>query len=185
MNYLHIIFFYIFISPFMFIYGIGLERLSILSANNLSHLHFYLKNFIFVFLSSTASYFLFNFCLKPLHLFFISPFVFTFILFFFEKGVLYLYEGLLDATVQIAEHEKVFTFGTVIFALYESVSYIEVLLVISISFLFMLFFHITLKAIRKRIDIFDIENRWKSLPLLLISFGMITSAFYFIDVYTF
>ena len=99
--------------------------------------------------------------------------------------MLYLYEGLLDATVQIAEHEKVFTFGTVIFALYESVSYIEVLLVISISFLFMLFFHIILKAIRKRIDIFDIENRWKSLPLLLISFGMITSAFYFIDVYTF
>lgn len=185
MNYLHIAFFYTLISPFMFIYGIGLERLAILSANSLNHLHFYLKNFIFVFISSTVSYFLFNFCLKPLHLSFIFPLVFISILFFFEKGVIYLYEGFFDASPQIAEHEKVFTFGTVIFALYESTSYVEVLLVISISFLFMLFFSAILKAIRKRIDVFDIENRWKSLALLLISFGIINSALYFIDVYTF
>ena len=99
--------------------------------------------------------------------------------------MIYLYEGFFDASPQIAEHEKVFTFGTVIFALYESTSYVEVLLVISISFLFMLFFSAILKAIRKRIDVFDIENRWKSLALLLISFGIINSALYFIDVYTF
>lgn len=185
MNYLHIAFFYSLISPFMFIYGIGLERLAILSGNSLNHLHFYLKNLIFVFLSSTLSYFLFNFCLKPLHITFIFPLILLAILFFFEKGVVYLYQGFINYSVQIAEHEKVFTFGTVIFALYESASYIEVLLIVAISFLSMIFFHAILKAIRKRIDVFDIENRWRSLPLLLISFGIITSALYFIDVYTF
>lgn len=185
MNYLHYAFFYVLISPFMFIYGIGLERLSILSANNLKHTHFYLKNLIFVFLSSTVSYFLFNLCLKPFQFTFIFPLILLAILFFFEKGVVYLYERFVDATPQIAEHEKIFTFGTVIIALYESSSYIEILLVIVISFLFMLFFHALLKAIRKRIDAFNIENRWKSLPLLLISFGIITSALYFMDVYNF
>ena len=174
MNYIYIALFYIFVSPFIFIYGIGLERLSILSGNNLNHIHFYLRNLIFVFLSSTVSYFLFNFCITPLHLSFI-----------FEKGVIYLYEGFIDSRTQIAEHEKVFTFGTVILALYESASYVEVLLILAISFLFMIFFHVILKAIRKRMDVFNIENRWKSLPLLLISFGVITSALYFIDIYTF
>jgi len=86
---------------------------------------------------------------------------------------------------QVAEHEKAFAFGTIILALYESSSYFEVLLIIAISFLFMFFFHGLLKAIRKRIDVFNIENKWKSLPLLLISFGIITSALYFIDVYVF
>jgi len=185
MNYIYIALFYIFVSPFIFIYGIGLERLSILSGNNLNHVHFYLRNLIFVFLSSTVSYFLFNFCITPLHLSFIFPLILVFILFFFEKGVIYLYEGFIDSRTQIAGHEKVFTFGTVILALYESASYVEVLLILAISFLFMIFFHVILKAIRKRMDVFNIENRWKSLPLLLISFGVITSALYFIDIYTF
>lgn len=185
MNYIHLAFFYIFVSPFMFIYGIGLERLSILSGNNLKHVHFYLRNFIFVFLSSTTSYFFFYLCVKPLQITFIFPLILVAILFFFERVVIYLYEGFVDATPQIAEHEKLFTFGTVILALYESTSYIEVLLVITISFLFMFFFHGMLKAIRKRIDVFNIENKWKNLPLLLISFGIVTSALYFIDVYAF
>lgn len=185
MNYLHITLFYTFISPFMFIYGIGLERLYILSGNSLNHIHFYLRNLIFVFLSSTVSYFLFYFCFKPLHLSFVFPLLLVAILFFFEKGVLYLYSGFVSYMPQVAEHEKAFAFGTIILALYESSSYFEVLLIIAISFLFMFFFHGLLKAIRKRIDVFNIENKWKSLPLLLISFGIITSALYFIDVYVF
>ena len=182
---LRIAFFYILISPFMFMYGIGLERLSILSGNTLNHSHFYLKNLIFVFLSATVSYFLFYFCIKPLQLFLVFPLLFIAILFFFEKGVVYLYDGFVGSTAEIGKHEKIFTFGTIVFALYESASYIEVLLIIAISFLSMLFFHVMLKAIRKRIDVFNIENRWKSLPLLLISFGIVASALYFIDVYTF
>ncbi|MGP1439752.1 MAG: hypothetical protein ACTTJ3_03315 [Treponema sp.] len=185
MSYLHCASFYILISPFMFVYGVGLERLSILSGNTLNHLHFYLKNIIFVFLSSSVSYFLFHFCINPLHISFLFPLIIVAILFFFEKGVIYLYDGFVANTTQVAEHEKVFTFGTVVFALCESTSYIEVLLIVAISFLFMLFFHTMLKAIRKRIDVFNIENRWKSLPLLLISLSIITSALYFIDAYSF
>ncbi len=185
MNYIHMALFYTCISPFMFSYGIGLERLYILSGNNLNHLHFYLKNLIFVFVSATASYLLFNFCFKPLHLDFVFPLFFVAVLFFFEKSVIYLYDGFVSYTPQIAEHEKVFTFGTVVIAVYESANYVEVLLIIIISFLFMLLFHGLLKAIRKRIDVFNIENRWKSLPLFLITLGIISSALYFIDIYNF
>ncbi|MGP1437437.1 MAG: hypothetical protein ACTTKH_00020 [Treponema sp.] len=166
----------------MFMYGIGLERLSILSGNNLKHSHFYLKSLTFVFSTSTVAYVLFNFFLKPLYLSFLFPLILIALLFFFEKGVAYLYAGFVDSTPQIAEHEKIFTFGTVIISLYESAMYVEILFIIAISFLLMIFFHAILKAIRKRIDVFNIENRWNNLSLLLISFGFIASALYFIDV---
>lgn len=182
MNYLDTFIFYSFLSPFIFIYGIGLERLCIISNNTLTHFHFYAKNFILVFLASTFSYIFFKIIAYPLHITFFFPFMMMTLLFFLEKGVDYLYEGFVYGEKPVAHNERVFTFGTVIFSLYEASTYLELLIIIFLSFAILFILSILLRSIRKKIDAFNIENKLKSLPLLLITLGAIATAFYFLDV---
>lgn len=182
MNYFDTLVFYSFLSPFIFIYGIGLERLCIISNNTLSHLHFYAKSFIFVFLSSTFGYIFFNFLAYPLHITFFFPFMLMTLLFFLEKGVDYLYEGFIYQDKPVAHNERVFTFGTVIFSLYEACTYIELIIIIFLSFVLLFILSFLLRSIRKKVDSFNIENKLKSLPLLLLTLGAVATAFYFLDV---
>ena len=104
------------------------------------------------------------------------------LLFFLEKGVDYLYEGFVYGEKPVAHNERVFTFGTVIFSLYEASTYLELLIIIFLSFAILFIISILLRSIRKKMDAFNIENKLKSLPLLLITLGAIATAFYFLDV---
>lgn len=182
MNYWHTLIFYSFASPLLFVYGIGLERLCIVSNNSLSHLHFYAKNFLFVFATSTVGYVFFNVLAYPLHITFFFPLLLMIMLFFGEKGIDYLYEGFVYRGKPVAHSERVFNFGTVIFALYEASSYIELLLIVLVSFVLLIIFATLVRSIRKKMDAFNIENKLKNLPQLLITLGAISTALYFLDV---
>jgi len=175
--------FYSIISPLLFSYGIGLERLCIMSANRAKEVHFYAKNFIFVFLASSLAYVIFHFILAPLYLGFTFPFLLIICLFFLEKGLFYLYEGLITSTYTLAHNERLFTFGTVVISLYEASSYIELFFITLTSFVNLIIFTIILRSIRKKANSFNIETKWRSLPLLLISLGIIATALYLVDIY--
>lgn len=183
MKYLYLLMFYTCISPFVFAHGIGLERLFILSNNNQPNFHFYAKNIIFALISSSISYFLLHFILHPLHLDFFFPIVLLSVLFFLEEGIFYLYENFICDSPTFAKNERIFSFGTVLLSLYEGSSFLEVLFLVLVSFLFMFVFSVLLRSIRKKIDTFNIENKWKALPLLLITLGIICTAFYFMDLF--
>jgi len=182
MNYLDTLIYYSFASPFIFIYGIGLERLCILSNNTMTHFHFYAKNFAFVFVATSFAYIFFNFIAYPLHFTFFFPLFLMTLLFFLEKGVDYLYEGFIFANKPIAQNERVFTFGTVIFSLYEATTYLELLIIVFLSFALLFILSVLLRSIRKKMDAFNVENKLKNLPLLLITLGAVATAFYFLDV---
>ena len=183
MSYLNILLFYTVFSPFIFIYGIGFERLCIISNNTISHFHFYAKNFIFVFIASSFSYVFFNFVAYPLHITFFFPFMLMTFLFFLEKGVDYLYEGFVYGEKPIAHNERVFTFGTVIFSLYEATSYFELFIIVLLSFILLFILSTLLRSIRRKMDAFNIENKLKNVPLLLITLAGIATAFYFMDAF--
>lgn len=183
MNYLHTLAFYSFVSPFIFIYGIGIERLCIISNNTVSHLHFYMKSFVFVIIASTFSYIFFNFIAYPLHITFFFPFMLMSLLFFLEKGIDYLYGGFICGNKPVAHNERVFTFGTVIFSLYEATSYLELLFIVFLSFAVLFALSILLRFIRKKMNMFNIENRLKNIPLLLITLGTMATGFYFLDIF--
>ncbi len=183
MLYLYMLVFYSFVSPFMFGHCVGLERLFILSSNSLSNFHFYAKNFLFATLSSALAYALMQFIFSPLHLTSIFPIALVSLLFFLEKGIFYLYEVFISGEHTLAQNERIFTFGTVILALYEGEGFWQVLFLVCISFVLLFVFARLLRSIRKKIDTFNIENRWRALPLLLTTFGMICTAFYFMDLF--
>lgn len=77
--------FYGIISPLLFTYGIGLERLCIMSANRAKKSHFYIKNFVFVFLASSFAYVVFHFVLSPIYLGFSFSSSFDYFSFLFRK----------------------------------------------------------------------------------------------------
>lgn len=183
MKWLYILAFYSFISPFMFTFCIGIERLVILSASSLSHFHFYGKNFLFVFFTSTFLYLLFHFFLSPLYLAFAFPVLLVLVLIFSEILTFSIYNNFISKKYTVANEERVFTFGTIILALYESSSYLELFSIIILSFLWMFILNTFLFAIRKKINFFTTENKWKSLPLLLITLGIISLSLYFMDVF--
>lgn len=183
MNYLNTLVFFSFVSPLIFVYGIGLERLCINSNNTISHIHFYAKNFLLVFFASTLGYIFFKFLAYPLHITFFFPLILMAILFFLEKGIDYLYEGFVYAEKHVAHNERVFTFGTVIFSLYEASDYLELLIIVVLSFLILFILTTLLRSIRKKMDTFSIENKLKNLPLLLLTLGTMATAFYFLDVF--
>lgn len=175
--------FYGIISPLLFTYGIGLERLCIMSANRAKKSHFYIKNFVFVFLASSFAYVVFHFVLSPIYLGFSFPVLLIIFLFFLEKGLFYLYDSFISNSYTLAHNERLFTFGTVIVSLYESSSYMELVFIVFMSFIDFIVFTILFRSIRKKIDSFNIETKWRSLPLLLISLGIIATALYFVDIY--
>jgi len=180
---IYAIVFYSIISPLLFSYGIGLERLCIMSANRAKEVHFYTKNFLFVFLASSLAYVIFHFILSPLYLGFSFPFLLIIYLFFLEKGVFYLYDGFISKAYTIAHNERLFTFGTVVISLYEASSYIELFFITLASFFNLIIFTIILRSIRKKANSFNIETKWRPLPLLLISLGIVATALYLVDVY--
>ena len=179
----YMLIFYSFISPLMFFCSICFERLCILSGNRLSHKHFYIKNFIFVFFTSSFCYLLFYFVLAPLYLSFLFPVALATSLFFFEKGLFYLYDVFFGENVLIAENERIFSFGLVVISLYESSSYIEMFIITCLSFLILMLFHVLLCSIRRKIDSYNIENKWRGVPLFLVTLGIICTALYFMDLF--
>ena len=183
MRWLNIVAFYSFISPFLFTFCIGLERLAILSASSLSHLHFYAKNCLFVFVTSTFLYLLFHFILSPLYLSFAFPIVLIVVLIFSESLIFSMYNSFISRKYTVANEERVFTFGTVILALYESSNYLELFSIVFLSFLWMFILNTFLFEIRRKVNFFTAENKWRSLPLLLITLGIISASLYFMDVF--
>lgn len=59
----------------------------------------------------------------------------------------------------------------------------ELVFIVLMSFIDFIVFTILFRSIRKKIDSFNIETKWRSLPLLLISLGIIATALYFVDIY--
>ena len=183
MRWLYIFTFYSFISPFIFTFCVGVERLVILSANSLLHFHFYVKNFVFTFLTATFSYLLFNFIISPLYLVFAFPVLLAVILIFSEHFIFCIYHSFISDSYTVANEERVFSFGTVILALYESSSYLEVFSIVLLSFLWMIVLNTFLFSIRKKVSFFTVESKWRALPLLLIILGIVSLSLYFMDVF--
>ena len=78
--------------------------------------------------------------------------------------------------------ERIFTGGTVIFALYHAFNYIELAIIILCSVLSLGLWSFILYAIKQRVDESSMSAQWKNAPLLLISLGIVALALYAWDM---
>lgn len=182
MNCLMPIIFYMLACSVLFIYGIGLERLYFHSLSERPVLHFYIKNFVFVLIVSSFLWFFTKFVLFPLKMYFLLPLFLIAIIITGENLISILYKKIFPAAKYTVENEKVFTYGTILFGIYNSSGYSELLFTVFISFLTLFLFTIILKSIRIKIIDRNPHVYTNIMPMTLISLGVIGFTLYLIDV---
>lgn len=182
MNYIAAIIFYTLTSSTLFIYGIGLERLYFHSLSERPVLHFYIKNLIFIFITSSVLWLFSKYVLFPLKFYFLLPLFFITAAVSAEKLISNLYGRLFSSANYTAENEKIFTYGTILFTLYNASSYIELIFIIFTAFLTLFLFTAVLKSVRIKIINGNSNVYGKIMPLTLISLGIIGFILYSADV---
>ena len=174
-----LIFFYTFPASLIFLHGIGLERLSMNARSIHAIIPFILKSGLIMFISALISQLLDLYVLFPLGLEVLLP--------FFSLGIVYLCELSFTRIVsrntgEVLIWERLFTGGTVLFALYQAFNSLELIGIIAAALLSMVIWTCILYAIRRRIDESTVNVQWKNIPLLLICMGLIALALYAWDI---
>ena len=172
---LSFIFFYTLSASVLFLYGIGLERLSMNARSAHVILPFLFKSGILITGAASISWLLSVYLLDPFGLSVLTPLVSLIITYLGERGVNRLLAGKAESRLM---QERVFTGGTVLFALYHAFSYGELLIIIISALLSMGLWSFILCAIKRRVDESFASAYWKNAPLLLISMGCIALAVY-------
>lgn len=177
---LFFIVFYTLSSSLIFLHGIGLERLLITARSlNVRSMRivmlFTLKDGALMLCASSISWLLDCYVFAPLGITAITPFFALITVYLCDAGLQRL---LFKEMRRWLSRERLFSGGVVIFALYQSFTYIELLTIVVSALISMLLWTFALFAIKLRIEQSTCPTRWKNTPLLLISMGIIALALY-------
>ena len=174
-----LIFFYTFLASLVFLYGIGLERLSMNARSTHVIIPVILRDGAVMLISASISWLLEFYILIPSGIITITPVIALIIVYFCD---LTLYRILSRQTKTQLIRERLFSGGTVIFALYQAFTYIELIAILASALVSMLVWSFILCAVRRRVEESNVSAQWKNAPLLLISMGMIALALYAWDI---
>lgn len=169
-----LIFFYTVPASLIFLYGIGLERLSMNARSNRVVFPFILKTGVLMLASASITRLVLVYILAPAGLNFLMPIV-SLVIVYLCDTVLY---RIFPQEKQHRIRERLFACGTVIFALFHAFTYIELLVIILSAAFGMVIWSLVLSAVKCRVDESQVSTQWKNAPLLLISMGMIALALY-------
>lgn len=175
------VFFYTFPSSMLFIYGLGLERLSMNVRSSRVILPFLLKAVLVTASAASISWLLSTYLIPLLRLSFLMPVLSLLIVYGCEQGLSLIMPAHTGSETGLVG-ERIFTGGTVIFALYHAFNYIELAIIILCSVLSLGLWSFILYAIKQRVDESSMSAQWKNAPLLLISLGIVALALYAWDM---
>ena len=176
---LSLIFFYTFPASLIFLYGIGLERLSMNARSHRVIIPFILKSGALMLIAAPLSYSFGFYILTPIGLAALTPLLSLIIIYACELVFIRVFPGRYENRLI---RERLFAAGTVIFALYQACSYLELIVILLIALAGMLLWSFVLCAVKRRVDESHVSAQWKNAPLLLISMGIIALALYAWDI---
>ena len=174
-----LIFFYTFPASLVFLHGIGLERLSMNARSTRVVIPFILRDGVVMLISASLCRLIEFSLLLPLDIVDITPIAALIIVYLCD---LTLHRILLKRTESRLIRERLFSGGTVIFALYQAFTYIELIAILASALVSMLVWSFVLCAVRRRVEESNVSAQWKNAPLLLISMGLIALALYAWDI---
>ncbi len=169
-----LLFFYTVPASMLFIYGIGLEQLIINSRSKQSCFVHTGKTMLMMFCAASVIRLIQVYVHLPLKLNFFLPIV--------AGGMLVLSELLIQwlftKKIVIQPQERVFSYGTVLFAFYFAFSYLELVIIIVSAGTGLLIWTAILRSTLLRIDEIKCPAQWKKMPFLFIIIGFISLALY-------
>ena len=174
-----LIFFYTLPASLIFLYGIGLERLSMNARSPHVIIPFILRDGALMLVSASISRLLEFYILAPLGIVMITPIIALITVYVCDR---FLHRMLFGRTGNRLIRERLFTGGTVIFALYHAFTYIDLIAILVSALMSMLLWSFILCAVKRRVEESSVSTQWKNAPLLLISMGMIALALYAWDI---
>lgn len=174
-----LIFFYTFPASIIFLHGIGLERLSMNARSTGAIIPFIVKDGALMLISASISRLLEFYILTPIGITALTPVVALITVYLCD---LILHRLFFRQTGIRLIRERLFAGGTVVFALYQAFTYIELITILVSALVSMLLWAIVLCAVRRRVEESNVNAQWKNGPLLLISMGMIALALYAWDI---
>ena len=174
-----IIFFYTLPASLIFLQGIGLERLSMNARSTRAVIPFILRDGAVILISASLSWLLEFSILLPLDIVSITPIAALIIVYLCDLAVHRIFFKHSESRLI---RERLFSGGTVIFALYQAFTYIELIAILVSALVSMLVWSFVLCAVKRRVEESNVSSQWKNAPLLLISMGLIALALYAWDV---
>ena len=174
MTMLSLMFFYTIAASIIFTYGIGLERVCINIRLRLSWTQIIGQNLALMFCAATCSWILQLYIARFIRVFFLMPILIGLVVYTCE----YMLQRFVFKNKYKKREERLFTCGTIYFALYYALSYVELLVIIISACINMIIWTYFLHSISLRIDDSAVQRQWRNTPLLLISMGIITLALY-------
>lgn len=174
-----IIFFYTFPASIIFLQGIGLERLSMNARSTRVIIPFILRSGAVMLISASISWLLEFYILLPFGIIAVTPVVALIIIYLCD---LILHRTLFRQMETKLIRERLFCGGTVLFALYQAFTYIELIAILVSALVSMLLWSFVLCAVKRRVEESNVSAQWKNAPLLLISMGMVALALYAWDM---
>ena len=174
-----IIFFYTLPASLIFLQGIGLERLSMNARSTRVVIPFILRDGAVMLISASLSWLLEFSSLLPLDIVSITPIAALIIVYLCDLAVHRIFFKHSESRLI---RERLFSGGTVIFALYQAFTYIELIAILVSALVSMLVWSFMLCAVKRRVEESNVSSQWKNAPLLLISMGLIALALYAWDV---
>ena len=174
-----LIFFYTFPASIIFLQGIGLERLSMNARSTRVVIPFILRDGVVMLIAASISWLLEFSVLSPLDIVGITSIAALIIVYLCD---LTAHRIFLKRRESRLIRERLFSGGTVVFALYQAFSYIELIAILLSALASMLIWSFVLCAVRRRVEESNVSTQWKNAPLLLISMGLIALALYAWDI---
>lgn len=157
---------YILFSSIILLRGIGLDRLMI-CAHAPFDFFYYIRNFVIAILASGIAYFFMKVTQRFIPL---VPFILITLLLLLD-----ILADVLFKNKTRAPHEKNFSYGIPLLALFESYSLLSLCIIVFGAFVCLLFYEILLKSINKIVSERATNYYMRLASLSLISLGIITA----------
>lgn len=178
MNYLQVVFLYTFSCSALLVYGIGLEK-SYFESRPGALLYTRLPVMTLeLCIIISASRFIVNSLLIPYSLSFLIPISILMLAGFIQI----LSKIIRKDTSGSPPGERLMLLGTVLLSVFESVSYLDSLLIMCSAVLSFIFWTLQLSSIRDRIDSSRLQADWNGTPVVLVCLGLLSIAAYSTDV---
>ena len=174
-----LLFFYTFPASILFLQGIGLERLSMNVRSTRVVIPFILRDGVLMLIAASLSWLLEYYILAPLDIVGITPIAALIIVYLCDFA---LHRTVFRQTEMRLIRERVFCGGTVVFALYQVFTYIELIAILMSALASMLLWSFVIYAVTRRVEESAVSAQWKNAPLLLITMGLIALALYAWDI---
>ncbi|MGP1594128.1 MAG: hypothetical protein ACTTH8_02645 [Treponema sp.] len=166
-----LIFFYTFSASLIFIYGIGLERLSHTVHSGAWYSKKLLVDYAVIVVCASGVRLLA--ALLPNALLFTIPLIAAALFYGGKVGI----DRLFNQTPAVVG-EKTFSFALILFSVYYSGTYMETLIIIISGIGNLVLWSCIFCSIKKRVESANIRQQWKNAPLLLIGMGAAGLALY-------